>query len=129
MFCRTASNGCPANGDILELHDVVDRVEQKLRDVLKCDAVIHMDPVAVDDEETNRMKAVILVIVKGIDDRISMHDFRMVQGPTHTNLIFDVVVPYDCSRSDEEVKSAITEQVRSLSGNYFAVIQVDKPFV
>ncbi|MBQ7582769.1 MAG: cation transporter [Lachnospiraceae bacterium] len=119
----------PANGDILELHDVVDRVEQKLRDVLKCDAVIHMDPVAVDDEETNRMKAVVLVIVKGIDDRISMHDFRMVQGPTHTNLIFDVVVPYDCSRSDEEVKSAITEQVRSLSGNYFAVIQVDKPFV
>ncbi|MCR5267449.1 MAG: cation diffusion facilitator family transporter [Lachnospiraceae bacterium] len=119
----------PANGDILELHDVIDRVEQKLRDVLKCDAVIHMDPVAVDDEETNRMKAVVLVIVKGIDDRISMHDFRMVQGPTHTNLIFDVVVPYDCSRSDEEVKSAITEQVRSLSGNYFAVIQVDKPFV
>ncbi len=119
----------PANGDILELHDVIDRVEQKLRDVLKCDAVIHMDPVAVDDEETNRMKAVVLVIVKGIDDRISMHDFRMVQGPTHTNLIFDVVVPFDCSLKDEEVKQKIAEEVAHMDGNYFAVIQVDKPFV
>ncbi len=119
----------PANGDILVMHDVVDRVEQKLRDVLHCDAVIHMDPVAVDDEETNRLKAVVLLIVKGIDDRISIHDFRMVKGPTHTNLIFDVVVPYDCKLKDEEVKDRITEEVRKMSGNYFAVIRVDKPFV
>ena len=119
----------PANGDILVMHDVIDRVEQKLRDVLHCDAVIHMDPIAVDDEETNRLKAVVLVIVKGIDDRITMHDFRMVKGPTHTNLIFDVVVPFDCSLKDEEVKQKIAEEVAHMDGNYFAVIQVDKPFV
>ncbi|MCR5221876.1 MAG: cation diffusion facilitator family transporter [Lachnospiraceae bacterium] len=119
----------PANGDILTMHDVIDRIEQKLRDVLGCEAVIHMDPVVTDDETTNRVKAIVLLIVKGIDDNLTMHDFRMVEGPTHTNLIFDVVVPYDCSLSDDTVREKITEEVRKMDGNYFAVIQIDKPFV
>ncbi len=119
----------PANGDILTMHDVIDRIEQKLRDVLGCEAVIHMDPVVTDDETTNRVKAIVLLIVKGIDDSLTMHDFRMVEGPTHTNLIFDVVVPYDCSLSDDTVREKITEEVRKMDGNYFAVIQIDKPFV
>ncbi|MBR6452645.1 MAG: cation transporter [Lachnospiraceae bacterium] len=119
----------PADGDILELHDVIDRIEQKLRDVLGCDAVIHMDPIATDDAETNRMKAIVLVIVKGIDDTLTIHDFRMVQGPTHTNLIFDVVVPYECKMSDDAVAEEITSQIEKLPGHYFAVVHVDKPFV
>jgi cation diffusion facilitator family transporter len=119
----------PANGDILAMHDVIDRIEQKLRDVLGCEAVIHMDPVVTDDETTNRVKAIVLLIVKGIDDSLTMHDLRMVEGPTHTNLIFDVVVPYDCSLSDDTVREKITEEVRKMDGNYFAVIQIDKPFV
>lgn len=119
----------PANGDILTMHDVIDRIEQKLKDVLGCEAVIHMDPVVTDDETTNRVKAIVLLIVKGIDDNLTMHDFRMVEGPTHTNLIFDVVVPYDCSLSDDTVREKITEEVRKMDGNYFAVIQIDKPFV
>ncbi|MBO4902034.1 MAG: cation transporter [Lachnospiraceae bacterium] len=119
----------PANGDILKLHDVIDRIEQKLRDVLGCEAVIHMDPIVTDDETTNRLKAVALLIVKGIDDNLTMHDFRMVEGPTHTNLIFDVVVPYDCKLSDDTVKQEITDQIRKLPGNYYAVVQVDKPYV
>lgn len=119
----------PANGDILAMHDVIDRIEQKLKDVLGCEAVIHMDPVVTDDETTNRVKAIVLLIVKGIDDSLTMHDFRMVEGPTHTNLIFDVVVPYDCSLSDDTVREKITEEVRKMDGNYFAVIQIDKPFV
>lgn len=119
----------PANGDILTMHDVIDRIEQKLKDVLGCEAVIHMDPVVTDDETTNRVKAIVLLIVKGIDDSLTMHDFRMVEGPTHTNLIFDVVVPYDCRLSDDVVREKITEEVRKMDGNYFAVIQIDKPFV
>ncbi len=119
----------PANGDILKMHDVIDCIEQKLRDVLGCEAVIHMDPIVTDDETTNRMKAVVLVIVKGIDDRMTMHDFRMVEGPTHTNLIFDVVVPFECKLSDDEVRAKIEEGVGKMKGNYFAVVQVDKPYV
>ena len=119
----------PANGDILKMHDVIDCIEQKLRDVLGCEAVIHMDPIATDDELTNRTKAIVLVIVKGIDDNLTMHDFRMVEGPTHTNLIFDVVVPYDCKLSDDEVREKIAEGVSKMDGNYFAVVQIDKPYV
>ncbi len=119
----------PANGDILAMHDVIDRIEQKLRDVLGCEAVIHMDPVVTDDETTNRMKAVVLLIVKEIDDTLSMHDFRMVEGPTHTNLIFDVVVPYECRLQDEEVRQQICKKVREMEGNCYAVVQIDKPFV
>lgn len=119
----------PANGDILKMHDVIDCIEQKLRDVLGCEAVIHMDPIATDDELTNRTKAIVLVIVKGIDDNLTMHDFRMVEGPTHTNLIFDVVVPYDCKLSDDEVRAKIAEGVSKMDGNYFAVVQIDKPYV
>lgn len=119
----------PASGDILKMHDVIDCIEQKLRDVLGCEAVIHMDPVVTDDEETNRMKAVVMLIVKAIDEKLTMHDFRMVPGPTHTNLIFDVVVPYECRLSDEEVREQIISQVQKIPGSYFAVVQIDKPFV
>ena len=119
----------PASGDILKMHDVIDCIEQKLRDVLGCEAVIHMDPVVTDDENTNRMKAVVMLIVKAIDEKLTMHDFRMVPGPTHTNLIFDVVVPYECKLSDEEVREEIISQVQKIPGSYFAVVQIDKPFV
>ena len=65
----------------------------------------------------------------GIDEKISIHDFRMVQGPTHTNLIFDVVVPLKFRLSDEEVMNRIKEGIRSMQGNYFGVVKIDKPYI
>lgn len=119
----------PSNGDLVKLHDLIDCVERKLRDTLGCEAVIHMDPVAVDDELTNETKAKVKELVKEISPEITIHDFRMVPGPTHTNVIFDAVVPHNFKISDEEVKKEIESKITKLPGNYFAVVTIDKPFV
>ena len=119
----------PANGDILSLHDMIDLIEHKLRDTLHCSAVIHMDPVCVDDEETNQLKKEVRSYLAEIDATLTMHDFRIVKGPTHTNLIFDIVVPYQFKMTDSEVITAITERIQKDNPNYFAVIEVDKKYV
>ena len=119
----------PGNRDIFELHDVIDLAERKLKEELLCDAVIHMDPVVVDNKIVDELKEEMLEIVKGIDDRITIHDFRMVQGPTHTNVIFDAVVPRNIEVSDDEILSQIERKITQLSDNYFAVITIDKPYV
>ncbi len=118
----------PSSGDILALHDMIDLIEHKLARELSCSAVIHMDPVCVDDALTNEMKSHVADIIGGMDGKVAFHDFRMVHGPTHTNLIFDVVVPFGYPLSDGEVVSYIEEKIGELEGNYFAVIDVDKAY-
>lgn len=120
----------PAEGNILELHDVVDNAEMELRNKLRCDAVIHMDPVVTEDAYILELKGKIERLMKEIDSVITMHDFRVVMGQTHTNLIFDVVVPYEFALSDEALERQIQMQVNySLGENYFVVIQVDKAYL
>lgn len=118
----------PADGDILTMHDMIDHIEHELRDTLLCQTVIHMDPVCVDDEETNTLKQLVLAYLAEIDASITMHDFRIVTGPTHTNIIFDVVVPYRFRLTDAELVQVITDKIKANNPNYFAVIEVDKKF-
>lgn len=118
----------PSTGDILVLHDMIDLIEHRLAGELGCSAVIHMDPVCVDDEQTNQIKKQVAEIIAGMEGDIKFHDFRIVVGPTHTNLIFDVVIPFDYVMSDEEAAAYIREQIRKLDENYFAVIEVDKAY-
>ena len=96
-----------SGSDILKLHDIVDNAERRLRQELGCDATIHLDPVAAEDEQTQmlheRMEAALFEINSGL----TMHDFRIVPGPTHTNLIFDVVVPYDNKMPQAEILEKI----------------------
>ncbi len=119
----------PAHGDILALHDEIDNVEKELHDKLGCEAVIHMDPIVTDDETVNAAHQKISSLVRGIDEHISIHDFRMVTGPTHTNVIFDAVVPYGCAMSDREAEEKIKQAVHELDPHYFAVVQIDKSYV
>ena len=119
----------PAHGDILALHDEIDNVEKELHDKLGCEAVIHMDPIVTDDETVNAAHQKIASLVRGIDEHISIHDFRMVTGPTHTNVIFDAVVPYGCAMSDREAEEKIRQAVHELDPHYFAVVQIDKSYV
>ena len=116
----------PADGDLLEMHDTIDLVEQTLREKFHCDAVIHMDPIVTNDEQVLKMRSKMHQLVQVIDKRITVHDFRMVTGPTHTNLIFDVACPFDLKQSDEEVKRQVEEIVDLLDGNYNAVVTVDR---
>lgn len=119
----------PAEGNFLDLHDKIDTIEHELRNILNCHAVIHMDPVCTKDEETSRLKVLVKEYLKEISDSLSMHDFRIVTGPTHTNLIFDVVTPYDFPLTDHELVKQIQERIRKDNPNYFTVIEVDKQMV
>lgn len=119
----------PAHGDILAMHDEIDNVEKALRDQLGCEAVIHMDPIVTNDASVNEAHEKIAAVVRTIDESISIHDFRMVTGPTHTNVIFDAVVPYSCNLSDLEAEEQIKAAVHALDERYFAVVQIDKSYV
>ncbi len=114
----------PANCDILVSHDIIDNIEREVGHEMNLNLVIHMDPVVTDDERLNQLHAQVQLIVAGIDSNLSMHDFRAVFGPTHTNLVFDVVVPPGFSLSDSELSRRIEQQVQTL-GSYFCVITVD----
>lgn len=119
----------PAEEDILEIHDMIDIIENELGEKLNCEAVIHMDPLVTQDERVNELKHEVAQVVSGLDEEVTMHDFRTVIGPTHTNLLFDVVLPYRYEMSDEEVKEEIQKRVQEHLGNeYFTVIQIDRPY-
>ncbi len=122
-----------SGSDIFKLHDIVDNAERRLRQELGCDATIHLDPVAAEDEQTQmlheRMEAALFEINRGL----TMHDFRIVPGPTHTNLIFDVVVPYDNKMPQAEILEKIEYAAAELpsgknGGKYYAVVRFDRPF-
>lgn len=119
----------PASGDILELHDVVDGLERRLNDELGCLATIHMDPVVNDGGLTDEARERVSAVVRVIDPGISIHDFRMVPGPTHTKLIFDAEVPYQCPLPDQEVRRRIQAAVRALDESWSAVVEVEKSYV
>lgn len=118
----------PCTGDILEMHDSIDHIEQDLNDELGCEAVIHMDPIQSDDEIVGAMRKEISELVLTIDERLTIHDFRMVTGPTHTNLIFDTVVPFGMKMSETELRHRIQQLVHERWGEYYCVIKFDNPY-
>lgn len=118
----------PYDMDIMKAHDMIDELEMEIKKELCCDITIHMDPIINDDTTINEMKEKVLGIVKSIDDTLNMHDFRMTVGPMRTNLIFDVVVPYDCKKTEEEIRTIIREEVIKMDGNYYARVQIDKGY-
>lgn len=117
-----------ASGDMLAIHDEIDNVERELREALGCEAVIHMDPIITDDGVTEETRQRVALLVRCIDEQITIHDFRMVAGPTHTNVIFDVVVPFKFRLTDAEVEEKIKTAVRALDGDYYAVVTVEKSY-
>ncbi|MBU5627649.1 cation diffusion facilitator family transporter [Oscillibacter sp. MSJ-2] len=119
----------PSHEDIMTLHDEIDNIERELREKLSCEAVIHMDPVVTDDDVTEQTRRKVTELVHVVDPSISIHDFRMVSGPTHTNVIFDAVVPFQFRMSDEEAAQAISRAVRTMEGNYYAVVTVEKSYI
>ena len=118
----------PSDGDIVAIHDTVDNAEREIAKELGCLVTIHMDPVDVHDEHTAQLREKVSEIIKQINPDITFHDFRVVSGPTHTNLIFDIVSPMDCGLSDQELADTIADKIHQCNESYFAVINVDKDF-
>ena len=118
----------PATENVLDIHDEIDNVEKELQEKLGCEAVIHMDPIVPDDGVTAETRQRVAALVRCIDDEISIHDFRMVSGATHTNLIFDAVVPFGFRLTDAQVAEKIKTAVRALDGTYYAVVHVERSY-
>ena len=119
----------PGNGDIYALHDTIDTIEYELSSKLGCDAVIHMDPVSPDGTKTAHMRDELAEAAKSIDPRLSIHDFRIVDGPTHTNVIFDAVLPNDSKLTEEEAVAQLAALVHSLWQNSHPKVHIDRPLV
>ena len=117
-----------SKGDILEIHDEIDNIEKALSEQLNCSAVIHMDPIVTDDEEMTEYKELVKKACSEISAEIGIHDFRMVKGNTHTNLIFDVVVPFGFRLNDEELKKEVSGKINESNNKLFTVITVDKDY-
>lgn len=112
--------------DIYLLHDAIDNLEREISRKLGILCTIHMDPIETNNEDVLRLRKVTTDIVSSIYEGANIHDFRMVAGPTHTNLIFDVSIPFEIKCADADVVSAITERIRAVDDSYYAVITVDR---
>ncbi len=112
--------------DVYIIHDVIDNVEKRLYTELGVRATIHMDPIVTDDERVSELRALTLEAVKSIDSRMSIHDFRFVEGVTHSNLIFDITTPFELEMRDAELEDAVAARVREINKDFCCVITVDR---
>ena len=118
-----------ANGNLIYLHDVIDGIERELKEKLGCSAIIHMDPIDIDNEKTSEIYKKVKELTKSVDERLSIHDLRIVSGPTHTNIVFDVVVPRGFNMKESELIKTLSKLVSDNFENTFAVIEVDQDYV
>ncbi len=119
----------PAEQDIMLSHDIIDNIERDFLKEYGIHLVIHLDPVVTNDVRTNELKAKVEDMVADLPLDASMHDFRVVWGLSHSNLIFDVVVPFDADWSDEKLIAHIADEIKKLDATYHAVITVDHTYV
>ncbi|MBO7302595.1 MAG: cation diffusion facilitator family transporter, partial [Clostridia bacterium] len=112
--------------DVFEIHDCIDNVERRLYTDMGIRATIHMDPIVTDDEKVSALRGKVSAVVKEIDERLTIHDFRYVEGTTHSNLIFDVTVPFEIKENNERVKELVSDKISEIAPNYFAVITIDR---
>ncbi|MEE0886155.1 MAG: cation diffusion facilitator family transporter [Treponema sp.] len=119
----------PGDENIFELHDEIDNIECEISKKFNCSCVIHMDPIDKNNAELEQLKNFIIEKAKNVEPNISIHDLRIVPGPSHTNVIFDAVRPFESKYSEDELKELLCGIVKEYNSSYFAVIQIDQPFI
>ena len=112
--------------DVFLVHDVIDNIEKRLYSELGVQATIHMDPIVTDDERVCELRARVLAAIREIDERLGMHDFRFVEGITHSNLIFDVTVPFEVKKSESDIRELVAAKVREIDPSYCTVLTIDR---
>ena len=115
-----------ASNDMMSMHDTVDHIEKRLYEENQIFCTIHMDPIIIDDERVTKLRDMVVQVVKEIDERLDIHDFRFVEGPTHTNLIFDMVVPFEIKTDLSKIRQIIDRRLNQFEGTYYAVITFDR---
>lgn len=118
----------PANQDILKSHDIIDCIEQELMQSYNILSCIHMDPVDFDNPETLRLKELTQTVLGSLDETLTLHDFRVVAGETHTNLLFDVVVPFGKTGTDT-LAVRIQEALQEINPSLFAIIRIEHQYI
>jgi hypothetical protein len=116
----------PASQSILTSHDIVDQIEVHFMREHGIQMVIHLDPVETDNPKVTELREKLCAVVADISPKLHIHDFRFVRGNTHSNLIFDVAVPFEEKRSDSEMESAICEKIQDIDDSYCAVVTIDR---
>ena len=117
-----------SNEDFVFVHDMIDELERRIHRELNILMTIHMDPIETDNEQVNLSLDMVRNIILDIDPCLQIHDFRLVAGDTHTNLIFDIVVPYDCKYNNDDIKELIDKQLDKMEDNYYTVITFDREY-
>ncbi len=117
------------NDNIMATHDAMDRIERAVLGKYHILTTIHMDPIDSSDILTNELKEIVIGVVKEINDEYSIHDFRIVSGPTHTNLIFDVLIPSNDQIKHTILKEQINQRLKAIDPSYFTVMQIEHSFV
>ncbi|MEG2851809.1 MAG: cation diffusion facilitator family transporter [Hydrogenoanaerobacterium sp.] len=117
------------HSNIIFSHEVIDRAERAIAKDLNVEMVIHLDPIETDCEKTNQMHVITLEKVQEVNPKFTIHDFRIVQGRTLTNFIFDICVPMETKMSDDDVKSAVAKKMSNINPEYYTVINVDRSYV
>lgn len=113
--------------DIFETHDHIDNIEREVKENMNIDLVLHMDPVKVNDPETELYRAKVVKAIHQIDPKWGFHDFRIVSGPTHVNLVFDLVIPFEEKYPQEEIEDMLLKHIQSDKKIYF-VLTIDHPY-
>lgn len=119
----------PAKTDILLSHDTIDNIEFEVLEQMNIHLVIHLDPIETDNSAVNDLRTAVQIILQHKDPRITMHDFRVVFGDTHTNLIFDINLPFEYEADDQEFCFEITKAIRKIDPTYNTVITVDRNYM
>ena len=112
--------------NIFTTHDAVDNVEKEIYNRFGIQCTIHLDPIVTDDENIVLLKAQVEKLISEYDSEFTIHDFRVVPGDTHSNLIFDILAPFHCKKSDDEIRREVDKRVKGISDNYYTVITIDK---
>lgn len=115
-----------ANVPIMESHDVIDNIEHDFKNNLNIHLSIHLDPIDTEDEERKILEERSRKVIDAFDQNLDLHDFRIVRGPTHTNILFDVVIPFDCKLTIDDIKSALAIEFKDEPTKYFFVIDMDR---
>ena len=113
--------------DIFETHDHIDNIEREVKENMNIDLVLHMDPVKVNDPETELYRAKVVEAIHQIDPKWGFHDFRIVSGPTHVNLVFDLVIPFEEKYTQEEIEALLLKHIQS-NKKIYLVLTIDHPY-